>query len=49
MTDDGSSYLKEFCAKIITSLDNIDFNARHQIIELLEIKGKIAFENGERV
>ena len=49
MTDDQLSYIEEFCAKIRTGLDNADFNAKRQIIQLLDIRGKIAFENGERV
>jgi hypothetical protein len=49
MTDDQLSYIEEFCAKIRKGLDNADFNAKRQIIQLLDIRGKIAYENGERV
>ena len=42
-------YIEEFCATIRTGLDNADFNAKHQIIQLRNIRGKIAFENGERI
>jgi hypothetical protein len=49
MTDDQLAYIEEFCAKIRTSLDQADFNAKRQIIELLDIRGKIAFENGQKV
>jgi site-specific DNA recombinase len=49
MTDDQLEYIEEFCAKIRKGLDRADFNAKRQIIELLDIRGKIAFENGEKV
>jgi site-specific DNA recombinase len=49
MTDDKLAYIEEFCAKIRTGLDHADFNAKRQIIQLLDIRGKAAFENGERV
>jgi hypothetical protein len=49
MTDDQLSYIEEFCAKIRTGLDNADFNAQRQIIQLLDVRGKIAIENGEKV
>ena len=49
MTDDQLSYIEAFCAKIRTGLDQADFNAKHQIIELLDIRGKIALENGQKV
>lgn len=49
MTDDQLAYIEEFCAKIRTGLDQADFNAKRQIIELLDIQGKVAFENGQKV
>ena len=49
MTDDQLSYIEEFCAKIRTGLDHADFNTKRQIIELLDIRGKVAFENGKKV
>ena len=49
MTDDQLAYVEEFCAKIRTGLDHADFNAKRQIIQHLDIRGKVAFENGERV
>ena len=49
MTDDQLAYIEEFCAKIGTGLDQDDFNVKRQIIELLDIRGKIAFENGQKV
>ena len=42
-------YVEEFCATIRTGLDNADFNVKRQIIQLRNIRGKIAFENGERI
>ena len=49
MTDDQLSYIEAFWAKIRTGLDQADFNAKHQFIEVLDIRGKIAFENGQKV
>ena len=49
LTDDQLSYIEEFCAKIRVGLENADFAAKRQIIELLDIRGKIAFENGQKV
>ncbi len=49
MTDDQLSYIEAFCAKIRDGLDKADFNTKRQIIELLDIRGKIAFENNEKV
>jgi site-specific DNA recombinase len=49
MTDDQLSFIEAFCAKIRNGLDNADFNTKRQIIELLDIRGKIAIENGEKV
>ena len=49
MTDDQLSYIEAFCAKIRHGLDQADFNTKRQIIELLDIRGKIAFENNEKV
>lgn len=49
LTDDQLGYIEEFCAKIRQGLDKADFNVKRQIIQLLDIRGKIAFENGERV
>lgn len=49
MTDDQLSYIEAFCAKIRVGPDNADFKTRRQIIELLDIRGQIAFEEGEKV
>jgi len=49
MTDDQLSYIEAFCAKIRNGLDQADFNTKRQIIELLDVRGKIAFENNEKV
>ncbi|GAB4540864.1 MAG: hypothetical protein Fur002_08300 [Anaerolineales bacterium] len=49
MTDDQLSYIETFCAKIRKGLDKADFKTKRQIIELLDIRGKIAFENNEKV
>lgn len=49
MTDDQLSFIEEFCATIRTGLNLADFYAKRKIIELLDIRGKIAFENGQKV
>jgi len=49
MTDDQLAYIEAFCAKIRNGLDQADFNTKRQIIELLDVRGKIAFENNEKV
>ena len=41
--------IEAFCAKIRNGVDQADFNTRRQIIEQLDVRGKIAFENGEKV
>ncbi|HND50383.1 MAG TPA: hypothetical protein PLL95_17575, partial [Anaerolineales bacterium] len=49
LTDGQLTYIEAFCAKIRHGLDQADFNAKRQIIELLDVRGKIAFENNEKV
>ena len=49
MTDDQLSYIEEFCAKIRVGLENADYKTKRQIIELLDICGKVAFENEKKV
>ena len=49
MTDDQLNHIDEFCAKIRTGLDHADFNTKRQIVELLDIRGKIALENEQKV
>jgi site-specific DNA recombinase len=49
MTDDQLTYIEAFCAKIRHGLDQADFNTKRQIIELLDVRGKVAFENNEKV
>lgn len=49
MTDDQLAYIEQFCAKIRKGLEKADFKTKRQIIDLLDIRGQIAFENGEKV
>ena len=49
MTNDQLAYIEEFCAKISTDLDRADFNTKRQIVELLDIRSKITFEDGQKV
>jgi site-specific DNA recombinase len=49
ITDAQLSYIEAFAAKIRDGIDVADFYAKRQIIELLDIHGKIAVENGEKV
>jgi len=49
MTDDQLSYIEAFCTKIRKGLNKADFKIKRQVIEMLDIRGKIAFENNEKV
>ncbi len=49
ITDDQLAYIESFCDKIRKGLDQADFKTRRKILELLDIRGKIAVENDERV
>lgn len=49
MTDDQLAYIEAFCAKIRKGLKKADFKTKRQIVDLLDIRGKVAFENGEKV
>jgi len=49
ITDAQLSYLEAFSAKIREGIDGADFYTKRQIVELLDIHGKIAIENGEKV
>jgi hypothetical protein len=42
-------FIEAFCAKIRNGLDLADFNTQRLIIELLDVRSKIAFENNEKV
>ena len=48
-TDAQLSDIEAFGAKIRDGIDAADFNVKRQIIELLDIHGKIALENREKV
>jgi hypothetical protein len=48
MTDDQLAYIEQFYAKIRTGIDNAEFNAKHQIIQLLDIRAKVVYEKSER-
>jgi site-specific DNA recombinase len=49
ITDDQLDMIEAFCAKIKPKLEQVNFDTRRQIIELLDVRGKIAFENYEKV
>jgi len=49
LSDDQLGVIEAFCAKIRKGLDQADFNARRQIIELLDVRGRFAYENGQKV
>jgi hypothetical protein len=49
ITDDQLAYIEEFCAKIRDRLNQADFEAKRQLIELLDVRCKMDFENGEKV
>jgi len=44
--DNQLSYIKAFCVKIRTGLDQDDINARREKFGHFDIRGKIAIENG---
>ena len=43
------NYNGSYCAKIRVGLDHADFKTKRQIIELLDIRSPIAFENEQKV
>jgi len=49
ITDDQLGIIEAFCAKIRNGLDQADFNIKRRIVDLLDIRGEIAVENGEKV
>lgn len=49
LSDDPLGAVEDFCATIRKGLDRADFDARRRIIELLDVRGKIAVENGQKV
>lgn len=49
VTDDQLIQIETFCAKIRGRLNQADFDAKRQIIELLDVRCKIDFENGEKM
>lgn len=49
MSDDQLSLIETFCDRIRPVFDQAEFGTRRQIIEMLDVRGKIAFENGEKV
>jgi hypothetical protein len=48
-TDDQLAYIEAFCAQIRQCLEKADFKTKTQIIQLLDISGKVAFEKNERI
>lgn len=44
MTDDQLLYIEAFCAKIRKRIDQADINTKRKIIELLDIRSKIALK-----
>jgi site-specific DNA recombinase len=49
ITDEQLNLIEDFCAKIRPKLEEATFDTRRQIIELLDVRGKIAYENDEKV
>src|SRR5512140_1019907 len=49
LTDDQMVAIEAFCARIRKGLDEADFSVRRQIVELLDVRGKVAYEDGQKV
>jgi site-specific DNA recombinase len=49
LSDEQINYIQEFCAKIGRGLEIADFVTKRKIIELLDVRGKFAIENDEKV
>jgi len=49
ITDEQLEEIEAFCAQIRTGLDMVTPEVKQQIIELLDVRGKMALENNEKV
>ena len=49
LTDDQISEIQEFCDGIRDRIDTADFDEKRQLLELFDVRGKLALENNEKV
>src|SRR5712692_4379616 len=49
ITDEQIAEIEAFCATAREGLDNATFEDKRRYFELLDVRGKLAFENGEKV
>lgn len=49
LTDDQISEIQEFCDGIRDRIDTADFDEKRQLLELFDVRGKLAVENNEKV
>jgi site-specific DNA recombinase len=49
ITDDQIAEIESFCAEVRDGLDNATFEDKRKYIELLDVRGKLAIENDEKV
>jgi hypothetical protein len=49
LTDVQISEIQEFCDGIRDRIDTANFDEKHQLLELFNVRGKLALENNEKV
>ena len=49
MTDSQMEEIQEYCNSIRDRVDTASFDEKRQLIELFDVRGKLAIENGEKV
>ena len=49
LSDDQIAELEAFCAEVRTGLDNATFEDKRRYFDLLDVRGKLAVENNEKV
>lgn len=49
LTDDQIADIESFCSEISEGLENASFEQRWHVVDLLDVRGKLAIENEEKV
>ena len=49
LTDDQIAEIQEFCDGIRDRVDTANFDEKRQLLELFDVRGKLAIENNEKV
>ncbi|MBI4772004.1 MAG: hypothetical protein HY784_16710 [Chloroflexi bacterium] len=49
LTDEQIAEIESYCAEVREGLDNATFEDKRRYFELLDVRGKLAVENGEKV